>query len=534
LPEKENDFNELLDQIRRFVIRRRWWIMLPASSIALAVIALLWTLPNRYRSEATLLVVEQQVPERYVTPNSQVDIGAALEAMKQEVLSRTRLLRIIEEFDLYAEQREFYAPEEVMELMLRDINILPLITGSVRRQDYNAFKISFITEDPHLAQQVTRNLTSLFIEENLRAREEQSVNTTKFLRDQLAIAEQKLLDQEQRLRDFKMRNLGELPEQEQGNLRILAGLHDQLQDTMARMSRAQERRVYLESLIGGYRDLARRGVPVPGTPAAGRMLSPLEAAEADLARLQSEKTALSNRYSELHPSLVKIERDLEDAEALVERLRAEAPATETAESQQPSSGAPQDDPAVAQVISQLEANRLELENIANDEAQLKASIAQYQSRLNQTPIREQQLARIVRDYDSLKKEYDDLLSKEMESQLATNLERRQGGQQFRLVDPPSLPEVPVSPKRLKLSLAGIAGGGLIGLVLAFLVEVRKSSFHTEKELRERFELPVLSVPVLLTPAEEQQKTWKGVLEWLAVGGLALVVLVAEFYVYRYG
>ena len=140
----------------------------------------------------------------------------------------------------------------------------------------------------------------------------------------------------------------------------------------------------------------------------------------------------------------------------------------------------------------MEANRLEIENLLRDEKQLKASLAQYQSRLNLTPVREQQLLGLTRDYDLMKKDYEDLVSKEMQSQLATSLEKNQGGRQFRLVDPPSLPVVPASPNRLKLNLGGLAGGAAFGLLLAFLMEMRDRSFHTESELSASLLPPSLS------------------------------------------
>jgi hypothetical protein len=196
-------------------------------------------------------------------------------------------------------------------------------------------------------------------------------------------------------------------------------------------------------------------------------------------------------------------------------------------------GGVMDQPAVAQIKSQLEANRVEMENLSNDEKQLKASLSQYQNRLNLTPVREQQLTGILRDYDLQKLDYTDLVSKALQSELATNLEKNQGGQQFRLVDPPSLPVLPSSPNRLKISLQGAASGVFLGLVLAFLMDLKDRSFHSEKELSRHFGAPiVLSVPLLLTPAEGRRRTWHGAVQWLAGSVLLLVVCAAEYYVYR--
>ncbi len=547
MPEEEPSLNETIDRFIQVGLRRRWWLILPASLTALATIVVLFLLPNQYTSSATLVVMDQQVPERYVVPNSQTDLGAELEAMKREVLSRSRLLAIIDEFHLYPKKKKTLAPEELLELMLSDIEIVPFAKGPARR-DYNAFRISFTTEDPNVANQVTNKLTSLFIQENLRRREQQAENTTQFLRQHLEEARAKLITQEQRLRDFKMRHLGELPEQQQGNLSILAGLQAQLQNTMAGLSRAQERRVYLESLLSGYQSIAQQsamagGVILPGGENATRQMTPLQAARAKLAELRSQKAALTDRYSPLHPDVVKIKKEVARAEAEVKQLEAAqaasgekgpAPSSPGVQVPAPLPGQALNEPLIAQVESQIESNRVEIENLAKDAKQLRAAIVRYQNRLNKTPVREQQLAAIQRDYDLLRKDYEDLLSKEFESQLATSLERSQGGRQFRLVDPPSFPTVPSSPKRLKLSLGGIAGGIFLGLALVFFVEARDTSFHTEKDLNRQFSLPVLGVPLLPTAAEERRYTRRRALEWASGAILMLAVVVAEFCVYRYG
>jgi hypothetical protein len=194
-----------------------------------------------------------------------------------------------------------------------------------------------------------------------------------------------------------------------------------------------------------------------------------------------------------------------------------------------------DDPALAQLRSNLEANRMEIDNLTNEEKRLKSSIANYESRLNQTPVREQQQSGIVRDTEVLRTQFAELQKKEQESQLATNLEKQQGGQQFRLIEPPSLPTVPSSPKRLKMSFTGIAVGLLLGLALAFFREMRDTSFYTEKDLTRHLAPPfVMTIPLLPTPAEDRQRKWKSTYQWLAASAMVLVVLAAELYVYKRG
>jgi uncharacterized protein involved in exopolysaccharide biosynthesis len=254
VPEPEEDSNllETLGRVVGLVARRRWWILLPACAISLIAIAVLRMLPDRYTSAATLMVVQQQVPQRYVVPNSTTDLPSALQAIKQEVLSRTRLTKLINEFGLYPEERKRLAPEQVVSLMLSEIEIVPRAQHP-QQTDFDAFEISFTAENPVLAQQVTSTLTSLFINENLRSREEQARNTTQFLHEQVEAKRKDLETHEQRLRDFKLQHIGELPEQQQGNLGILSGLQAQLQSTTNGLNRAQQQQVYLQSLLDGHR-----------------------------------------------------------------------------------------------------------------------------------------------------------------------------------------------------------------------------------------------------------------------------------------
>ena len=470
--EQESSFNDTVGNLVGIAVRRRWWILLPFGCITLATIAVLSLLPNRYTSAATLLVVQQQVPLRYVVPNSTTDVTSALQAMKQEVLSRTQLLRMINDFGLYPKQRKRAAPEELVTLMLSNIDIVPT-NENPRDKDFDAFRISFTTENALVAQQVTNTLTSLFINEYLRTGTEQSTNTTNFLHQQV-VEKGKLLEvQEEKLRDFKMRYVGELPEQQQGNLGILTGLQAQLQNTMASLNRAQQQRALLQAQLEATprrRLMAEPGMLAanPGNQSPNMFLTPVEVAQNELARLEATKSTLASKgYTSQHPDSMKNQREILRAEDTLKRLRAAAPPENVHRSAQPAAGRPSlpdpsDDPAVGQLKSSLEANRLEIDNLTNDEKRLKTSIAQYESRLNQTPVREQQQGSIVRDTEVLRQQYADLQKKEQESQLATNLEKQQGGQQFRLIDAASLPAVPSSPKRFKMSLSGAAAGAFLG------------------------------------------------------------------------
>ena len=273
MPEAEANLNEALDHVRWVITRYRWWILLTVAITVFGTLVVLALIPSRYSSEATLLVVQQQIPERYVVPTNTTSIREALRATTEEVLSRTRLESVIQEFGLYPKERQRLSPETVLELMRRDIEIEPLDSLSDRK-DVSSFKVSFIASDPRLAQAVTSKLTSLFIEQDMETREHQATTTTQFLREQLEATKAKLADAEEQVRTFKMEHLGELPEQQAGNLAIMNGLQSQLQNTMTSRSRAEEQHQYLEAL------------------SESRSL----AIASDLAHLKTEREKLLDRY----------------------------------------------------------------------------------------------------------------------------------------------------------------------------------------------------------------------------------------------
>ena len=525
------------------LVRGRWHLLLTLLTVTLATVGVLYRIPNRFTSEATLLVVPQQVPARYVTPTSETNIADALQAMTQDVLSRARLMELIEQFGLYPRERRRLAPEELIALMRKQIEIRPL-DPAAGHKDINSFRISFVADKAALAQEVTSKLTSFFIQANLRTREDQATNTTNFLREQLEATKARLAVQEDRVRDFKTQYLGELPEQQQGYLAILSGAQLQLQNLGASLDRAQQQRVYLNSLLSSYRRVASRAAasPAPAAPdGSGRPVTALRLAEAELARLRTEQASLLNRYKPTHPDVVANRRAIAAAELQVATLaqaekapRAGISPSEPVPPESTTAESAEDDNATAQLRSQLEANRLEIEHLTRDEAQQKSVIAEYQKRLNLTPVREQQLAGILRDYENSKKDYADLLGKEQQSQLAMSLEKQQGGEQFHLVEPPSLPALPSSPNRLKLGMGGVAAGLVLGLLAALLRDLARPAFYSAGEIAHRFSAPlVIAIPVLRTPAETRRRIGLRLLEGGAAAAVLGAVGAAGSYVLRH-
>jgi polysaccharide biosynthesis transport protein len=499
----------------RMLRRRRWWLALPAFGVWMAVWAFAWSLPAVYRSETVILVEQQKVPEQYVVSNVSADLQDRLQNMTQQILSRTRLLSIMEDFNLYPKLRAHVTGDEMVERMRKDIQV-ELVQAPNRSGNLTAFKVAYLSNDPVLAQEVTAQLTSLFINENLKTRQEQSTQTTQFLVSQLEDAGRGLAQQEAKVKEFKSQYLGQLPEQVQSNVQILAGLQAQLQQETDLLGRAKQQSVYLDTLRAQWRTLeASVG---PGNP-AGVTAPP--ALDQELARLHAQLAELSSHYTERHPDVRKVKEQIAKTEKLKQQAEARiagAPASGTTDDTVHASS-----PTEMEVESQLKANKVEIENRQHAIQDLQKSIGEYQSRLNMTPVREQQMAGLTRDYEQSRKNYEQLLAKRDQSGMATDLEKQQQGEQFRVLDPPNLPQKPFSPNRLKLDLIGLVAGLMFGGVVLAGAEIVDDRIYSKEELTAIVSAPVLAeIPMLATAMEEGQQV-RG--EWLQRGILSVMVML---------
>jgi polysaccharide biosynthesis transport protein len=536
----EQDESLDITKILHAVVKHRWLLILPTVLGGLIACAASRILPDRYQSEATILVEHQQVAERLVTPNTTSDLRENLLITKDAILSRTQLLQIIDEFNLYPNERKRLSQQELVALLNSKIDIAP-IDDTAGGKSLDEFKISYSGASPHLAQEVTGKLTTLFIQYNDRMRNNVNQETTLFLQQQVEAAAEKLKEEEAQVADFKMKNLGDLPEQQEGNLGILNGFQMELQNTQTSLSRAREQRVYMESLLTQYQDLAASGVATPGV--SGVVADPTQAIKARLIELRSQRADLLARYTEKYPDVVKIEEEIKESEDLLAAAQRKVPAPDAGDSSKgttttgttATADSSENNTAIAQLKSQLEANRLEIQNDEKLEKQMQGQIAEYRNRLNLTPVREQQLAELTRNLELSKKNYDDLLSRKNESELATNLDNRQQGERFTTVDQPSFPTKPTWPNHIAIAMGGLAAGLALGGALVFLLGFKDHSLLHEKDLTQFFSFPLMvGLPALVTIGETRRKSRLHVVEWLVGTALGLLVCASEFWVYRKG
>jgi polysaccharide chain length determinant protein (PEP-CTERM system associated) len=478
------------DDILRIAWKRKWLLLLPLVIGALVTVLYTRTLPNEYRSATTILVIPQRIPESYVRSTVTVSVEDRLTTIQQQLRSRSRLEPVITDFNLYLNERRNLPMEDVVAVMNEKIEI------KIERGD--AFSVSYINADPRMAQRVTERLASLFIDENLREREVLAEGTNQFLDAQLEDAGRRLREQEKRLEEYRRRHMGELPSQVNSNLQAIGTSQMQLQALSESINRDRDRHLLLErQLIEAESSPAVVLAPPAGQPeGADPTFQQLESASTRLAELEQ-------RYTADHPDVIAARRIVRDVTAKLERERADAERSSTPAE---TATAVRLDPTELSRQKQLNSLRAELQTLEGqlarkqeEERRLRAVIDAYQAKVQTAPTRESEMVELTRDYATIQTLYTGLLGKREESKLASNLERRQVGERFKVLEPARLPLRPFSPNRLQLNMIGIAASLAFGVALIALVEYRDRTITTADELLRVLQLPVLAVVPLMPP-----------------------------------
>ncbi len=495
------------------IVRRRFWLVVVPVAIAAAVTAtIVRRLPDIYWAETVILVVPQKVPESYVKPTVTETLESRLQSIRPTILSRTRLEQIITEFNLYPEERQRQPMEDVVSHMRDDV--------SIGTRGGDSFSIGYSGPQPVQVMEVTNRLASLFINESLRDRLSQAQGTDSFLESQLLDAKAKLVEKEKRLEEYRRAHAGELPSQISSNLQQAASAQQSLSDTRESINRDRDRRLVLEQQLA---DLQKTRT-VDAAPSSGNPVDVSGSTQQQLAQAEAQVAALEAAgFKPGHP-------DLDQAQRRVRDLRARA----AAEASAPTASSPRlMSPAEAdrqRRIADLQAQIAELDRQIkykqDDEKRLQAAAEDAQRRADALPTRESELTELMRDYSTLESSYNSLLAKKQESQIAANLEQRQIGEQFRMLDQARLPERPFSPNRARYNATGAGVGLAIGLALVVLLEYRDRSFRTDEDLRGAIGLPVLAViPVMQSDADRRRARWRALLTHGALASVVAVCLV---------
>jgi polysaccharide chain length determinant protein (PEP-CTERM system associated) len=498
-----------VERLRSAWGRRKWLAVLVFAFPFAAAASVIFSLPTFYRSTALVLVERQQVPEAFVQATVTSELETRLHTISQDILGRSRLEALITRFGLYPGLRKQEPTEEIVERMRKDIKLELKTTDTKGRPSATtAFALSYRGPDPRTVALVTNTLASLYIEENLKLRERQATGTADFLKVQLGETRKRLDELEARVSEFRKRYLGELPQQMQANMATLENLNTQLRLNNDNQIRAAERRDSLTALLAEAASAPQAFGTPSGAPSA------VEPRAVRLARLRQELASALSRYTEQHPTVVRLKAEI----AATEREPAE-PAGDRAGA----GGA--SNPYVFRLRETLSAADSEAKILRGEAQHLRAAIAAYQARIENTPKREQEFQEVSRDYDTTKQLYESLGKRYEAAQLSESMEQRQKGEQFRILDPAVPSQIPAAPNRLRLLIVslvlslGLAGGALM------VAEMLDTSFHSADELREFSSVPVLvSVPRIVTDADRlrQQERFR----LAAAGALLGLVLIA--------
>ena len=496
-----------LDRLRAVWGRRKWLGIVVFTLPLAAAVAMIMALPDLYQSTALVLVERQQVPEAFVRPTVTSELEIRIHTISQEILSRSRLEALIARMGLYPDLRDATSKEEAVNRLRRDIRLELRSADASRGGTTTSFALSYRGADPQTVALVTNTLASFYIEENLKARERQATGTADFLRVQLQDAKKRLDEQEARMGELQRRYMGELPQQLQSNLAGLEAMNMQLRLNNDNQVRLTERRDQLAAQL-----------------AAARAEAGDETDEMRLARLKKELTTLRIKYTDLWPDIIRIKDEI----ARLEKQAAEPkPKVEPKAPVVPT-------PQVLRAQEALQSAETELKLAKADEQRLKHSIAQYQTRLDNAPAREQAYLDATRDYQSTKELYASLTKRYEEAQLAESMEQRQKGEQFRILDSAVPASTPTAPRRAKLLIASLALSAVLGAGAMVLAEMLDTSFHSTADLRAYTTVQVLvSIPRIVTEGDARRTRWRF---RLAAAGLVvgLVLVAGSAFLFAHG
>jgi len=481
------------------LLRRRWEIIFGMIPFLLAGLLYCLFSAKIYRTSTTIVVVPQRVPEAYVRSTITGDIDERIRGIWQEVTSRTSLEQVIEQFKLYPLARERLPMETVVEAMRKKIQIDSPTTART-----NAYILSYEGADPILITKVVNALANVFIEANLKLRETQARGTAEFLSEELEKVYRELKHREEELKQYKIEHMGELPEQRESNLAMLQRLQEEIETLQENIRSAEDRKLLLQRQIAEERSSLSLAADLAGSPGEAALQAPTT-----LEGLRERLKSLRIRYTDTHPDVVTVKKLIArlEKEQGIQSLASDNEETEASME----SGAPVDagGPVNAIIVGlkyQLKGLEFDIKAIREASDKVRKQIVVYQTRIENTPKREQELVDLTRDYDNLRMSYESLLNRKIEAEQAAALERRQKGEQFRVIDPARIPETSFKPdvkKILAMTLLLAAGAGL-GLALDR--EYLSKAFYDPEDVKKALNISVLAcVPLLLTDAEKQRR-----------------------------
>jgi polysaccharide chain length determinant protein (PEP-CTERM system associated) len=488
--------------------RRKWLIIIPAVLFLYGALIVCSRLPEIYQSEMLIQVVPQRIPDAYVRSTVTMRIEDRINSLAEQIVSRTELERLINQMDLYPAERSRLPMQDVVELMRNQVVVEPV--RSRNRQDVDSFYIRFSYHDPNVVARVTERLGTLFIDVNSRDRENHAKATSNFLQSQLEDSRGRLEALEMKLKKFREENSGRLPTQLTFNMQAMQTAQLQAQAVVESLARDRDRKLMLERL---YADSQQEVVlqPAPGGAPTqdgnGVMAGMVGTTAQQLAAARENLRRLELRLKAEHPDVIRAKRvigDLEEklaGETTADRKEGGLPAVTGETAEQANRRA-----RLQQMRADIESLDRQIRFKETEERRIRETLADFQSRIEQVPGVESEWIALTRDYDTQQAAYRELLAKSDDAKLASELEQRQIGEQFRILDPARAPIRPTGVNRLQVNAVGTGIGFALGLLLAAIVEFRDRSFRHSKDVIDVLKLPVIAlVPRILHPEDLRRR-----------------------------
>lgn len=467
------------------ILRRHWILILICAVIGPPLgYGVAKVVPPKYTSQALVLIEPPTVSPNIVEPVDTVDLTQRLASLRQQILSRTRLEPIIQKLNLFPADVDSTPMDQLVARLQEDIEVSPVQPMAQTGNGLPGFYVSVTMSDARTAQAVCNAVTSMFMEESLKLQNQRSAETTDFLSQQLADAKSDLDAQDAKRAAFKMRYFGSLPDDEQTNLNILGSLSTQMDAATQAVSRAEQDKSFTQTMLN--QQLA--------TWQAAQTSEDPQTMQQQLVALQTKLASLLTQYTDNYPDVIGTKADIA---ALKKRLAAADATAAPASASAPSSLI--EPTQILQLRAQIKADDQTIKDKTKEQQDLKREISLYQTRVQSSPVIEEQYQELTRGYQTALEAYNDLLRKRDASVMSQELNVQQEGEMFSLLDPANLPASPSFPKLYQFALGGLAVGLALGLAITFLIEMKDTSMRTERDVEFALRLPVLAMIPAVQP-----------------------------------
>jgi succinoglycan biosynthesis transport protein ExoP len=526
------------DDFLEILRRRRWWIVFSTLIILFGAIVYCVLVPDLYRSTTKILIIPPAVAEGVVQSNLNLSTKDRMQYIEQEVLGGARLEVIANEMGLFRDGSKDMTDEERARLMRSHITL------DIDKNNSNVYILSFDYGIPQVSRQVTSRLVSSFIQENIKGREETVQETSSFLDTQLEETRKRLERQEERIKEYKIRYGGELPQQEQSNLNRLQRLQDQIKNNSDSIARLQDRKVFMETQISTLeRNIAAAENQNPWEYMDSGSTAGPNSLLSELAMRKKQLEELSQKYTPLHPSVVQARWEVKQLEDKIAKLRQEARKKKDkgtvpgAGSSSPQySNEPQETSLeraeVQRLRGQVASIDLDIQALKRESANTARTIDDIQRKVERLPQREQEMVSLSRDYDNLKKSYDELLEKKLKANISKNLEVHKKGERFQVLEPANLPTRPSSPNRLKILALALMVSVAFGVGGPIGFEILDPRLRGSKDFKNFFELPILATLPVIHDARYRRKA--ATRKAMVIGGLVSILGAYVVFLAIYG